>query len=215
MSLAGFYGGSHKGSVFGYSAQYGDDFHYGQDIKGHATGTPIPALAAGIVDRAGWNAAHGWYIAVDTGDGWYDTYSHMVSLWHDVGAWIPQGATVGPLGSTGLSTGPHLHTQRTRNPFPWAHGTEIDPWPRIAQIITGTASGGSSAFIIPVEEPKMIHVSVEANKSWMLVNPVTKLYWQTDSQAVANMWARLFGNASKARPEDIPTLILVTGANPA
>ena len=216
MSLASFYGGSHKGSVFGYSAQYGDDYHWGQDIKGHPEGTPIPALAAGTVAQAGWQSAHGWYISVDTGDGWFDTYSHMASLWHDVGAWLEQGASVGPLGTTGLSTGPHLHTQRTRNPFPWAHGTEVDPWPRIVSLITGTASGGSSQFIVPAsEESEMIHVFVAKNISWILVNAATKQYWQTGDQNVANMWARLFGDARTARPEDIPTLLLVTGAKAA
>lgn len=216
MSLAGFYGGSHKGSVFGYSAQYGGDFHYGQDIKGHPVGTPIPALAAGTVVRAGWQSAHGYWLAVDTGDGWFDTYSHMVSIWHDVGAWVGQGATVGPLGNTGLSTGPHLHLQRTRNPFPWSHGTEVDPWPRIAQIITGTASGGSTPFIVPAsEESEMIHVCVAKNRSWMLINNTTKQYWQTGDQNVANMWARLFGDARIVLAEDVPTLLLVTGAKAA
>ena len=171
MTLAGFYGGSHKGSVFGYSAQYGDDYHWGQDIKGHPEGTPIPALAAGTVAQAGWQSAHGWYISVDTGDGWFDTYSHMVSLWHDVGAWLEQGASVGPLGTTGLSTGPHLHTQRTRNPFPWSHGTEVDPWPRIVNTITGTSGGGLNPF--DPEEDDMIDsmfAVVDGVPSWCWLN---------------------------------------------
>lgn len=169
--LASFYGGDHKGSVFGYSSEYGHKYHYGQDISGHVQGTPIPALAAGRVARAGWQSSHGWWLAVDTGDGWYDTYSHMVSLWHDVDAWIAVGGTVGPLGSTGESSGPHLHKQRTRNPFPWSHGTEVDPWPRIVNLLTSSAGSGITPF--ESEEDNMasgivfINTDVSQNGKWL------------------------------------------------
>ena len=165
-NLAGFYGGTHKGSVFGYSAQYGADFHWGQDIKGHPTGTPIPALAAGVISHTGWQSGHGWWAAVDTQDGWYDTYSHMVSLWNNQGTWLNAGDTVGPLGNTGISFGAHLHTQRTRTPFPWSHGTEVDPWPRIVGIISGTSGGGA---LVPIDEEEEEEEDMTKNTyiAWM------------------------------------------------
>lgn len=185
MSLASFYGGAHKGSVFGYSAQYGDGYHWGQDIDDHDEGTPIPALAAGRVARAGWQVAHGWWTAVDTGDGWYDTYSHMVGLWHDVGAELGQGDAVGPLGTTGLSTGPHLHTQRTRNPFPWSHGTEIDPWPRIANLITASAGGGTTPFD-PEEDDMPIVLERGIDTGFMVTYPTPRGISRVVIDSIAN-----------------------------
>lgn len=219
MSLASFYGGAHKGSVFGESAGY-DGFHYGQDVKGHAQGTPIPALAAGRVARAGWQVAHGWWTAVDTGDGWYDTYSHMVALWHDVGTELGQGDAVGPLGTTGLSTGPHLHTQRTRNPFPWAHGTEIDPWPRIASLISGIAGGGISPF--DPEEDDMtlplyfqaidnngLDVGVGVHDWWVRPSPGSPLLRMTQGQ-VADAWT---AEGIAHAPFDYPTRVMTRGGD--
>lgn len=176
MSVASFYGGDHKGSVFGYSAEYGPDFHYGQDIKRHPSGTPIPSLSTGRIVRSEWQSSHGWFVSVDSGDGWFWTYSHMDAQGFPVGTSVGIGTSLGSVGSTGQSTGPHTHVQRTRNPLPWVHGTEVDPWPQIAQIITSSSGGGTRP--IPRKEIDMSDYGYYTRKNpttgrdeWMLSHP--------------------------------------------
>lgn len=120
-----------------------DDTHWGSDRSdvegGRITlGTPVPALAAGIVAMSGWDPGHGWFVSIDTLDGWYDTYSHMLEQILREGDRVGPAETVGRTGSTGQSTGPHMHGQRTKVPQPWKHGTEIDPEPRIAAIVAAS-----------------------------------------------------------------------------
>ena len=84
-------------------------FHYGQDIDVPA-GTPILASAAGRVIASGWIGTYGYAVYIDHGDGLVTRYAHMIappavgSGWH-----VEQGDRIGFVGSTGASTGPHLH----------------------------------------------------------------------------------------------------------
>lgn len=83
--------------------------HGGIDVAA-PLGTPILAADGGVVLYAGWtdNGA-GFAVIVDHGDGWQTFYAHLETVAARCGASIAQGAALGTVGSTGRSTGPHLH----------------------------------------------------------------------------------------------------------
>lgn len=84
--------------------------HTGVDIAG-PVGTPIYASSAGVVTKSqcGWNGGYGCYIIIDHGSGITTLYSHNSRLYVSVGESIAQGQTIALMGSTGRSTGPHVH----------------------------------------------------------------------------------------------------------
>ena len=82
--------------------------HTGLDI-GASYGTPIAAADSGRVVLAGWNGGYGKCIMVDHGSGLSTLYGHCSSIAVSVGQTVSQGQTIGYVGSTGNSTGPHLH----------------------------------------------------------------------------------------------------------
>ncbi|MBI3075361.1 MAG: M23 family metallopeptidase, partial [Parcubacteria group bacterium] len=93
----------------------------GVDI-GAPYGTPVYAAAAGtvIVSRpSGWNGGYGQYVVISHSNGTQTLYSHMGSIVASEGAYLEQGQILGYVGSTGRSTGPHLHfeVRGARNPF--------------------------------------------------------------------------------------------------
>jgi len=82
--------------------------HTGIDFRGD-TGDPIHATASGTVTIAGWSGGYGKMVEIDHGNGLATRYGHLSEIDVDVGDTVRAGATVGRLGSTGRSTGPHLH----------------------------------------------------------------------------------------------------------
>ena len=83
--------------------------HPGIDIGGQS-GNAIYAADSGVVVYSGWNdLGYGYVIAIDHGNGWQTTYAHLSQIYAGCGASVIQGATIGLMGSTGNSTGPHLH----------------------------------------------------------------------------------------------------------
>jgi murein DD-endopeptidase MepM/ murein hydrolase activator NlpD len=82
--------------------------HEGIDL-GAAYGTPIAAAAAGTVIYAGWLGGYGNLTVIDHGGGLATAYGHQSSIAVSVGEQVAQGQTIGYVGSTGHSTGPHLH----------------------------------------------------------------------------------------------------------
>jgi murein DD-endopeptidase MepM/ murein hydrolase activator NlpD len=86
----------------------GNRFHGGIDIVADL-GTPVVAARGGVVVRAGWGGVYGLYVALDHGGGWETRYAHLSRIDVVVGERLRQGAVVGLVGSTGASTGPHLH----------------------------------------------------------------------------------------------------------
>ena len=85
-------------------------------------GTPIRAAAAGeviVAKGSGWNGGYGSYVVIRHGNGVQTLYSHLSSLDVGVGSYVSQGAVIGGMGSTGRSTGVHLHfeVRGARNPF--------------------------------------------------------------------------------------------------
>ena len=82
--------------------------HAGIDI-GVGFGTPIRAAAGGTVIHAGWLGGYGNLVVLDHGGGLSTAYGHQQAIYVTVGEAVGQGEVVGEVGSTGNSTGPHLH----------------------------------------------------------------------------------------------------------
>ncbi len=91
--------------------------HTGVDISCR-TGTPVHAAAAGTVVSAGWEGAYGNAVVIDHGGGVVTLYGHCSSLAVRTGQQVRQGQVIARSGSTGWSTGPHLHFEVQRNGHP-------------------------------------------------------------------------------------------------
>ncbi len=94
--------------------------HTGLDFRGEV-GDPIRATAAGTVTVAGWSGGYGKMVEIDHGNGLSTRYGHLSQIDVDIGDKIRIGQVVGRLGSTGRSTGPHVHYE-TR-----IDGEPVDP----------------------------------------------------------------------------------------
>lgn len=92
-------------------------FHKGLDLAA-AWGTPIVAAADGRVVSAGWHGGYGQQIQIAHADGMETTYGHMSRMAARAGEIVRKGQVIGYVGSTGLSTGPHLHFEVMRNGRP-------------------------------------------------------------------------------------------------
>ena len=88
--------------------------HKGMDFAASA-GTPITATSDGTVSRAGWAGGYGRQVRIDHGGGMVTSYSHMSSFAIAPGGHVRAGQVIGYVGSSGLSTGPHLHYEVFRN----------------------------------------------------------------------------------------------------
>jgi murein DD-endopeptidase MepM/ murein hydrolase activator NlpD len=95
-------------------------FHTGIDIAA-PYGTPIKAADGGTVIMAAWYGGYGNTIIIDHGDGLSTLYAHQSSMRVGSGAGVSRGQVIGYVGSTGLSTGPHLHFETRVN------GQPVDP----------------------------------------------------------------------------------------
>lgn len=85
------------------------------------TGTPIYASMSGTVQVAGWHNSYGNYVIIKHKDGYQTLYGHMSKILTTKGEKVTQGQKIGLVGSTGYSTGPHLHFTVYKN------GTLVDP----------------------------------------------------------------------------------------
>jgi len=94
--------------------------HTGLDFRAE-TGEPARATAAGTVTIAGWNGGYGKMVEIDHGNGFATRYAHLSAVDVEVGQNVRIGQVVGRVGSTGRSTGPHLHYE-TR-----IDGDAVDP----------------------------------------------------------------------------------------
>lgn len=83
-------------------------FHYGVDLAA-PEGTPIVATRSGVVSRTGYDDASGYHVYINHQDGFSSRYLHMTHYIVSPGEWVAAGQVIGYCGSTGASTGPHLH----------------------------------------------------------------------------------------------------------
>jgi murein DD-endopeptidase MepM/ murein hydrolase activator NlpD len=96
-------------------------YHRGVDING-PVGTPIYASNAGVVVSAGWHYSWGYNIVIEHPDGLSTRYAHLSSMAVEVGQVLKQGQYIGGMGSTGNSTGSHLHLE-----FMYNNGSLLNP----------------------------------------------------------------------------------------
>jgi len=91
--------------------------HTGMDFRGNI-GDPVHATAAGKVVKAGWEGGYGQMVEIDHGEGLSTRYGHLSEIDVTVGQKVRVGQAIGRLGSTGRSTGPHLHYETRINGEP-------------------------------------------------------------------------------------------------
>ena len=94
--------------------------HHGIDLAGDYYDN-ILAARSGVVIKAGWQSSMGYYVSIDHGDGFTSIYMHMTEYFVEVGDKVYAGEHIGECGSTGDSTGPHLHFGIYKN------GSSVNP----------------------------------------------------------------------------------------
>ncbi len=104
--------GMRRHPILGYSR-----LHAGIDF-GAAYGSPIYAVSDGTVIFAGWHGGHGNFVKLEHGGGFGTGYGHMSRIAVAPGARVHSGQVIGYVGSTGVSTGPHLHYELYRGGVP-------------------------------------------------------------------------------------------------
>lgn len=115
-------------STFGYRRSpfgWGAEFHEGIDLSA-PYGTPIRAAASGVVIEAGRTAGFGNAVRIDHGNGLVTLYGHQSRIRVHAGQKVKKGQVIGYVGSSGLSTGPHLHFGVYKN------GVAVDPYPYLS-----------------------------------------------------------------------------------
>ncbi len=115
---------------FGQSGSRWSNGHTGQDFAA-PTGTAVRAVSSGVVTSAEWAGAYGWRVIIRHRDGTETWYCHLSSFVVRGGS-VRAGQVIGRVGSTGNSTGPHLHLEvrvdgRPIDPMPWLRGHGLKP----------------------------------------------------------------------------------------
>jgi len=115
-----------KGFISSYFGERADPFdgleafHKGVDFAG-SVGSPVTAVAAGVVTWAGERTGYGKLVEINHGDGFTTRYGHNERTLVTVGQTVKRGESIALMGSTGRSTGPHVHFEVLRN------GRQVDP----------------------------------------------------------------------------------------
>ncbi|MGP3984625.1 M23 family metallopeptidase [Streptomyces sp. KR80] len=112
-----------KGSTFGLGGKMWSNKHSGQDLV-VPSGTSVKAVHAGTVVDAGWGGAYGNNIVIKHADRTYTQYAHLSVLGVQAGQTVTTGQEIGKSGSTGNSSGPHLHFETRTAPD---YGYAIEP----------------------------------------------------------------------------------------
>ncbi|KIF05567.1 peptidase [Streptomyces sp. RSD-27] len=104
-------------------SSWSSGYHTGVDFP-VATGTSIKAVGPGTVESAGWAGAYGYQVVIRHADGRYSQYAHLSALGVKAGQQVSGGQRIGRSGSTGNTSGPHLHFEMRTGP---GYGSDIDP----------------------------------------------------------------------------------------
>ncbi|MGW2252839.1 M23 family metallopeptidase [Kitasatospora sp. NPDC001660] len=112
------------GEAYGVAGtMWASGHHTGQDFI-CSTGTPVRAVAGGVVVKAGNGGAYGNEVEIRLADGKYAQYAHLSSIGVSVGRAVTVGQQLGLSGATGNVTGPHLHFEIRTGP---EYGSDINP----------------------------------------------------------------------------------------
>ncbi|MEV6401053.1 peptidoglycan DD-metalloendopeptidase family protein [Streptomyces sp. NPDC051907] len=104
-------------------AMWSSGYHTGVDFQA-ASGTSVKSVGPGTVVSAGWAGSYGNEVVIQHNDGSYSQYAHLSSLSVSSGESVSGGQQIGLSGSTGNSTGPHLHFEIRTSP---SYGSDVDP----------------------------------------------------------------------------------------
>ncbi|MFD3718873.1 transglycosylase family protein [Streptomyces sp. NPDC058674] len=104
-------------------SSWSSGYHTGVDFP-VSTGTAVKSVGPGQVVSAGWAGAYGYQIVIRHSDGRYSQYAHLSALGVKAGQQVSGGQRIGRSGSTGNSSGPHLHFEMRSGP---GYGSDIDP----------------------------------------------------------------------------------------
>ena len=119
------YGGA-RSSDYGYRRNpfggFSGEFHSGVDFKG-PTGDPVYATGDGVINRCDWYSGYGNAVVIDHKSGYQSLFGHLSKVNVTQGQEVKAGDLIGYIGSTGRSTGPHLHYEIRKN------GQDISPEP--------------------------------------------------------------------------------------
>jgi len=140
------------------------EYHTGVDF-GVPLGTEIKAAADGVVVQAGTNGGYGNSVTIDHGGGMETLYGHLSKVLVSVGQKVKQGDIIGLSGSTGKSTGPHLHFEIRKN------GQPVDPMPYLSGLDSfngGTVNYVSEMNRVMVLEASESFMENEENIGWLL-----------------------------------------------
>ncbi len=118
--------------------------HNGTDF-GAPIGTPVRAVADGVVDFAGPSGGHGNFVKLRHESGYDTSYSHMSAILVRRGSTVRQGQIIGRVGMTGLATGPHMHYQM------WKNGRFVDAMKEVMPNVEPLDSALMSAFKAEVD----------------------------------------------------------------
>ncbi len=124
-----------------------DELHEGIDFAA-PMGTPIHAVAAGIVTWAGLRGGYGNMVQIDHGNGFSTRYGHASKILVHVGETVQRGDVIALVGSTGWSTGPHVHFEVLR------HGLEINPARFVALHAASTAFAAATVHLAARKGPR-------------------------------------------------------------
>jgi murein DD-endopeptidase MepM/ murein hydrolase activator NlpD len=109
------------------TSEFGDKDSRNTAHQGHdwavSSGTEVVAVADGIVEKAYYSESYGYNVLISHGEGTETRYAHLSALSVSTGEKVKQNQTIGLSGSTGDSTGPHLHFEVVNN------GTRVNPMP--------------------------------------------------------------------------------------
>ncbi|AKL68859.1 MULTISPECIES: transglycosylase family protein [Streptomyces] len=104
-------------------SSWSSGYHTGVDFP-VPTGTTVKSVGSGQIVSAGWAGAYGYQVVIRHSDGRYSQYAHLSALSVKAGQQVSGGQRIGRSGSTGNTTGPHLHFEMRTGP---GYGTDIDP----------------------------------------------------------------------------------------
>lgn len=111
-----------------YISQYFHSGHRALDIAGCGHGSNIHAAHNGIVVTAGYKSTNGNYIVLRQDNGYHTMYAHLSQIYVSVNQRVAKDSVIGAMGSTGYSTGPHLHFSVWQNGYPYEGGYEVNPF---------------------------------------------------------------------------------------